>query len=291
VIPNVLFYDKLLIDETDESLRPSIIENLAPVTFVDIPGTCEFRNKSYINVLEIRSIVDFISRAVQIPSFRKSSCGIVTLYKSQAEELAQKVDEIVEKVADESDSLHIPVRTVDSFQGGEKDLILISCCRTDFVGFTDSPRRLNVALSRARNHVILFGHKKTLSKSKLWFKIIEMSHCIEFAQLLKLVCPSISGNASKDPSLPYENLSSADQSLMPEKLKAKKRRMQLPPRCSSERSESFAEHETSHDLSESSIQVQDDQTVEIMTTASLANYSVDQLDFFVSNDDCLDLDF
>lgn len=48
--------------------------------------------------------------------------------------------------------------TVDRFQGREADLVLLSTRNTRRVGFLDSPNRLNVAVTRARQQLVVFGH-------------------------------------------------------------------------------------------------------------------------------------
>jgi hypothetical protein len=47
--------------------------------------------------------------------------------------------------------------TVDRFQGREADLVLLSLRNTGRVGFLDSPNRLNVAVTRARQQLVVVG--------------------------------------------------------------------------------------------------------------------------------------
>jgi len=49
--------------------------------------------------------------------------------------------------------------TVDRFQGREADLVLLSFRNVKRPGHADSPNRLNVALTRARFQLVLFGNK------------------------------------------------------------------------------------------------------------------------------------
>ncbi len=70
----------------------------------------------------------------------------------------------------------ITVQTVDGFQGQERDLILISLVRSNEhgqIGFLSDLRRMNVAMTRARMKLIIFGNSKTLSHYAFYRKLIE----------------------------------------------------------------------------------------------------------------------
>jgi superfamily I DNA and/or RNA helicase len=67
------------------------------------------------------------------------------------------------------------VSTVDAFQGAEKDIIVLGCVRTRNLGFIEDCRRLNVAITRARRHLIVVGKETLLRKSTHWRYIIEQS--------------------------------------------------------------------------------------------------------------------
>ncbi|KAF8842005.1 P-loop containing nucleoside triphosphate hydrolase protein [Paxillus ammoniavirescens] len=73
----------------------------------------------------------------------------------------------------------IPIRlaTIDNHQGEESDIVIASLTRSNadgVIGFMNSPERLNVLLSRARNGLILIGNSNTFQRSKtggdLWRK-------------------------------------------------------------------------------------------------------------------------
>lgn len=63
------------------------------------------------------------------------------------------------------------VNTVDSFQGQEKDIIIVSTVRANDrkdIGFMKDERRVNVALTRSRHLMIVVGHGDTLGSNETW---------------------------------------------------------------------------------------------------------------------------
>lgn len=71
------------------------------------------------------------------------------------------------------------VRTVDGFQGCERDIILFSAVRSNpksEVGFLADDRRLNVALTRARRGLIVLGDESTLAADHTWRQYLRWLH-------------------------------------------------------------------------------------------------------------------
>lgn len=61
--------------------------------------------------------------------------------------------------------LDIQVCTVDRFQGHEADLVLLSFTKNHATSFLESPNRLNVAITRARYGLVVFGARNAMKKA------------------------------------------------------------------------------------------------------------------------------
>lgn len=92
------------------------------------------------------------------------SVGIITPYRKQRSLLMKEVKDT---------ALDNSVYTIDSIQGSEFDIVILSLVRafnTKYgnrtVGFLDDMRRLNVALSRAKKKLIIIGNLDTLCDEK-----------------------------------------------------------------------------------------------------------------------------
>lgn len=90
--------------------------------------------------------------------------GLISPYKSQVQYLRSLIRK--DKFFQPYRSL-ITVHTVDGFQGQERDVIMISLVRANergLIGFLGDLRRMNVAITRARMKLIIFGDASTLCK-------------------------------------------------------------------------------------------------------------------------------
>ncbi|XP_030582574.1 regulator of nonsense transcripts 1 isoform X2 [Archocentrus centrarchus] len=127
---------------------------------------------SYLNRTEAANVEKITTRLLKAGA-KPDQIGIITPYEGQRSYLVQYMQF--------SGSLHtklyqqVEIASVDAFQGREKDFIILSCVRANEhqgIGFLNDPRRLNVALTRAKYGVIIVGNPKALSKQPLWNNLL-----------------------------------------------------------------------------------------------------------------------
>ena len=99
--------------------------------------------------------------------------GIISPYRVQTRYIRQQIYHRKEF----SPFRHaITVSTVDGFQGQERDIILISLVRSNDIGqigFLSDLRRMNVAMTRARMKLIIFGDKETMRHHAFYRTLID----------------------------------------------------------------------------------------------------------------------
>jgi senataxin len=88
---------------------------------------------------------------------------VITPYREQRDLIVKHVDDV-----------SVRVGTVDGFQGQEADIVVISCTRTKQLGFLEDERRLNVALTRARECLLIVGSADFMrGKSGPWKELVD----------------------------------------------------------------------------------------------------------------------
>ncbi|KAH8981146.1 hypothetical protein EDB92DRAFT_2055683 [Lactarius akahatsu] len=94
--------------------------------------------------------------------------------------------------------LKIRIGTVDTFQGQEAKIVIISLVRNSgafeegnvSIGFLKSSNRINVALSRAKHGLYILGNASNLRKNETWRTVLdEMENEDQICRGFPIVCP------------------------------------------------------------------------------------------------------
>ena len=169
--PNEEFYDNGL--KSDSSVDDIKIRDILDshqdeeaLLFIDTSDIADNRerhlkdSKSIVNEIEaeiaIRIANDYLSDGVN-----ESDIGIISPYADQVKIIQENTE--------------IEVKTVDGFQGREKEIIIISTVRSNAngnIGFLSDLRRLNVAITRAKRKLIIIGNKDTLITNPTYERLI-----------------------------------------------------------------------------------------------------------------------
>jgi hypothetical protein len=158
------FYDDQLTSAPRD--RATWLDPLAPrpVTWLTTSGPYQQTESragpgsSVVNELEIRVIARFLQEADELVDAAAVTRSVAVLsgYKAQRDALETRIarDRPAFK------ALQVECQTVDAFQGRQADIVLLSLTRSNAdrkLGFMSERSRLNVAVSRARDTLVLVG--------------------------------------------------------------------------------------------------------------------------------------
>uniref|UniRef100_A0ACD5Z6N7 Uncharacterized protein n=1 Tax=Avena sativa TaxID=4498 RepID=A0ACD5Z6N7_AVESA len=148
-----------------------------PYSFINVHGgreTSEEHSRSPKNTIEIAVVSLIVERLFQVSTSSRTrlSVGILSPYNAQVRAFQEKL----EKSYSSCDGFSLKIKSVDGFQGGEEDIIIISTVRSNgdgTVGFLKDTKRTNVALTRAKHCLWVIGNATTLSKRRsVWQNIV-----------------------------------------------------------------------------------------------------------------------
>lgn len=181
----------------DHGLEGQFIKRDDHLLWIDIPtekpyleeqvkgGTSRFNEGELLTIrrilLDLNEAVKAAKEAGRMPQDAQKSVGVISFYGEQV----KKINRLLQQ---ELQLPHLQFRTgtVDKFQGMEMDVILVSMVRNTpkggDIGFARDYRRLNVALSRARELLLLVGSAEMFAKRAKHQETREM-----YANLLKTV--------------------------------------------------------------------------------------------------------
>ena len=184
ILPTAIPYHKGQIETLSYELPkdPTFLEHLLctqRVIFIDTEVD-ERSKTNKTNVYEAMKLVEIIQSFQKIYTLNQlemtvDSIGIITPYRAQIAQIRQQL--LTEKIEPES----LTIDTVERYQGGARDIILISLC-TNSLTQLDSlvslsqegvDRKLNVALTRARKHLIILGNQQLLESNPIYADLIK----------------------------------------------------------------------------------------------------------------------
>jgi superfamily I DNA and/or RNA helicase len=93
--------------------------------------------------------LSFALNTAWVGSEQKLNVGVISHYAAQVVAIQEKLG----CKYDNLDGFAVKVKSVDGFQGGEEDIIIISSIRSNScgsIGFISNGQRTNAALTRAR---------------------------------------------------------------------------------------------------------------------------------------------
>ncbi|KAI4355927.1 hypothetical protein L6164_004651 [Bauhinia variegata] len=180
--PNRKFYDckiKNAQNVKEKSYKRNFLQGkmYGSYSFLNVThGKEELDNKySQRNMVEasiVSAIVENLHKEY-VRTKKKVTVGVISPYMAQVQTIEAKVKRYDK---DSHSGFNINVRSVDGFQGGEEDVIIISTVRCNgrgSIGFLSDKRRVNVALTRARHCLWILGHETTLVNSdSVWRELV-----------------------------------------------------------------------------------------------------------------------
>lgn len=125
------------------------------------------RSFSYRNEYEADVLVQLANKLLGM-GLPAKSLGLISPYDDQVNLLKSKMEH----------PSHPEIKTVDGFQGREKEVILLSFVRSNEqgkLGFLTDYRRLNVAITRARRKLVMVGDGTLLNKDGVYEKMLNYS--------------------------------------------------------------------------------------------------------------------
>ncbi len=140
------------------------------LTLHEIFGTYERKGKK-INAKEASAVVERVTEFLTRPEYRGKTVGVVTLSAHQRDEVEKRLFSRIRKLKippERVQSAKLFVKNLETVQGEERDIVLLSLCfgkdeegklslRFGPLNHEGGERRLNVALTRARERTEVFS--------------------------------------------------------------------------------------------------------------------------------------
>lgn len=164
---NLHYYHGNLTIMTHHQSTPTLPDTPTHLTWHHTTGHTTTTASPY-NEQEAQACIDFLTTLYTHfqHQTKPPSLGVVTLFRAHADLIADKIAQ-----TPHLQDLHITVGTAHRFQGDERDIIILSPAISTGVKpgtlywIWTTRQLINVAVSRARTHLIIIGDKTTCAKT------------------------------------------------------------------------------------------------------------------------------
>ncbi|MEM1318652.1 MAG: IGHMBP2 family helicase [Bacteroidota bacterium] len=175
------FYkDQLIAAEMVAEWRLPIANN-TPILFIDTAGAgfdekVNPETNSRYNAGEffiLREHFLKLAQAFEETATALPSIAIISPYRAQCMHIEE---ELAEDHSLHTYIPHLDIKTIDGFQGQERDLVYISLVRSNGkgeIGFLSDYRRMNVAMTRARKQLVVIGDSATIGNDPFYEAFLE----------------------------------------------------------------------------------------------------------------------
>mmetsp|Transcript_13454 Transcript_13454/g.20101 ORF Transcript_13454/g.20101 Transcript_13454/m.20101 type:complete len:451 (+) Transcript_13454:3-1355(+) len=182
--PRRIFYDGKLLDgpnvknpEYGNPLKNVIFQkfhSFEPFTVLDLESTEERGGTSLSNTTEAQFALHLFNN-LKIATgglSTKSRVAVITPYAQQAALLRRTFANSIGTGYER----FVEVNTVDAFQGREANIVIFSCVRaagSKGIGFLSDVRRMNVALTRAKNFLFVIARCSSIVVNPYWRDLVD----------------------------------------------------------------------------------------------------------------------
>lgn len=180
-VPNELFYANRLRAGVRPAERAPLVEGLEALTFVDVSGTAG-ADKDFNQSPAEADLAALVVRRVCEAGLSAEQVGVICNFRKQVALVRKALDALGGEAAGAM------VSTVDAFQGQEREIIIVSVAyRSGDLSFVEAPERLNVAITRARRHLLVLGDAAKLRRSRRYKALIDAAEVLPLDEARALI--------------------------------------------------------------------------------------------------------
>ncbi|XP_075978905.1 putative helicase senataxin [Anticarsia gemmatalis] len=162
--PSRAFYGGMV--ESIPPARPAL--HIPPYSIITIASGDKGQGTSGANEMEAWGVTRLVLALDSMLRPLNLNLAVITPYNAHKE----LIKKLIKTLHSQGDS-QVEVNTVDSFQGQERDVVVVSLARSQGVGFLTDAGRMNVLLTRARHALLICLNPHALLKHPQWRTLVE----------------------------------------------------------------------------------------------------------------------